>query len=248
MSSMTIFFIFVCVIAVLFLVINLLLAHKNPYTEKISAFECGFHSFLQTRLPFNISFFIYGLLFLLFDLEIILIYPFAVSFHSIDIYGLAVMAISSLIFVLGLLYELGKGALDMSLKSDMEVPFPRKVVIHPLGDLTNKSLAPGILKEKNYPKDILNHETNCTKDRKKKKKKEICEDQNFTSHSNNNKGKNDLTTISPFINIRRLYFIRRAWIAKCSFVIFSILTVLFCVSLYTIVFYYKVGLSVYYSI
>ena len=83
MSSLTIFFIFVCIIAILFLAINFILAPRNPYNEKISAFECGFHSFLQTRLPFNISFFIYAIVFLLFDLEILLIYPFSVSAYNI---------------------------------------------------------------------------------------------------------------------------------------------------------------------
>ena len=68
MSSMTLFIIFVCIIALLFLFLNFLLSPHNPYQEKASAFECGFHNFLQTRFPFNITFYIYGLLFLLFYL------------------------------------------------------------------------------------------------------------------------------------------------------------------------------------
>ena len=107
MSSMTFFILFVCILAGLFLVVNLLLAQHNPYSEKASAFECGFHSYLQTRLPFNISFFIFGLLFLLFDLEILLIYPYVVSSYTNGIYGLIIMLIFSVLLSLGFLFELG---------------------------------------------------------------------------------------------------------------------------------------------
>jgi NADH-ubiquinone oxidoreductase chain 3 len=93
MSGMTIFIILVCIIALLFLFINLVFAPHNPYQEKLSAFECGFHSFLQTRFPFNITFYIYGLLFLLFDLEIFLVFPYAVSSFNNEIYGLGVLLI-----------------------------------------------------------------------------------------------------------------------------------------------------------
>ena len=116
MSSMTFFILFVCIIAALFLVINLLLAPHNPYKEKVSAFECGFHSFLQTRLPFNISFFIYALLFLLFDLEILLIYPYAVSSYVNSVYGLSIVLIFTSILTIGFVFELGKGALQISNK------------------------------------------------------------------------------------------------------------------------------------
>ena len=79
MSSMTIFILLVSIIAILFLFINLVFAPHNPYQEKDSMFECGFHSFHQSRSPFNIAFFIYALLYLLLDLENLLILPFAVS-------------------------------------------------------------------------------------------------------------------------------------------------------------------------
>ena len=116
MSSMTFFIIFVCILGALFLIINLIFAPYNPYAEKNWAFECGFHSYLQTRLPFNISFFIYGLLFLLFDLEILLIYPYVVSSYVNGIYGLIVMLIFSIMLTLGFMFEIGKGALQISNK------------------------------------------------------------------------------------------------------------------------------------
>ena len=102
MSSMTFFFLFVSILALVFLIVNLILAPHNPYQEKYSIFECGFHSFLgQNRTEFSISFFIFALLFLLFDLEILLVYPYSVSSYSNDIHGLIIMM---LFFILLTLY------------------------------------------------------------------------------------------------------------------------------------------------
>jgi len=94
MTSLTIFFIFIPILALILLAINILLSPHNPYQEKNSAFECGFHSFLgQNRTQFSISFFIFALLFLLFDLEILLVYPYVVSAYTNGIYGLIIMLI-----------------------------------------------------------------------------------------------------------------------------------------------------------
>ena len=120
MSSMTFFILFVCILAGLFLVVNLLLAQHNPYSEKASAFECGFHSYLQTRLPFNISFFIFGLLFLLFDLEILLIYPYSVSAYFNETMGLSIFELFMIVLTIGFAFELGKGALYLPSKQTSE--------------------------------------------------------------------------------------------------------------------------------
>lgn len=114
MTTTTFFFIFVPIVAILLLVINLLFAPHNPYDEKDSVFECGFHSFLgQNRTQFTISFFIFALLFLLFDLEILLVYPYVVSAYTNNIYGLVVMLIFFLALTLGFVFELGKNALKI---------------------------------------------------------------------------------------------------------------------------------------
>ena len=119
MSSITIFILFVSVIAILFLILNFLFATHNPYAEKFSSFECGFHSFLgQNRSQFNIKFFVFGLCFLLFDLEITLIFPFAVSQSNNEIYGLIIVLIFMVIITLGFVYELGKGALKIESKQN----------------------------------------------------------------------------------------------------------------------------------
>jgi NADH-ubiquinone oxidoreductase chain 3 len=114
MTSTTFFIIFVPILAFLLLSINLILAPHNPYQEKDSVFECGFHSFLgQNRTQFSVSFFIFGLLFLLFDLEILLVYPYSVSSYTNDIYGLVVMMVFFVLLTLGFVFELGKNALTI---------------------------------------------------------------------------------------------------------------------------------------
>jgi NADH-ubiquinone oxidoreductase chain 3 len=113
---MTLFILFVAIVAVLFLFINLVFAPHNPYQEKDSMFECGFHSFQQSRSPFNIAFFIYALVYLLLDLEILLTFPFAVSEYVNNIYGLIITLGFITIITIGFVYELGKGALKIPSK------------------------------------------------------------------------------------------------------------------------------------
>jgi NADH-ubiquinone oxidoreductase chain 3 len=117
---MTIFILFVSVIALLFLVINLLFAPHNPYQEKYSIFECGFHSFLgQNRSQFGIKFFIYALVYLLLDLEILLLFPFALSGYVNNIYGLTIALIFTIIVTIGFIFELGKSALKIDSRQNI---------------------------------------------------------------------------------------------------------------------------------
>lgn len=117
MSSQTFFFIFIPILAGILLSVNLILAPHNPYEEKDSVFECGFHSFLgQNRSEFSISFFIFALLFLLFDLEILLVYPYIVSAYVNSVFGLIIMLIFFLVLTLGFAFELGKNALSIESK------------------------------------------------------------------------------------------------------------------------------------
>ena len=117
MSTTTFFFIIIPFLALLLLWVNLQFSPHNPYQEKDSAFECGFHSFLgQNRTQFSISFFIFALLFLLFDLEILLVFPYIVSAYFNGIYGLIVMLFFFLVLTLGFAFELGKNALKIESK------------------------------------------------------------------------------------------------------------------------------------
>src|SRR6185369_5050899 len=114
MSSMTYFFIIVIILSTLFIILNFLLAPHNPYQEKYSIFECGFHSFLgQNRTQFGVKFFIFALVYLLLDLEILLTFPFAVSEYVNNIYGLIITLGFISIITIGFVYELGKSALKI---------------------------------------------------------------------------------------------------------------------------------------
>ena len=114
MSSMTFFFLFVSILALVFLVVNLLLAPHNPYQEKYSIFECGFHSFLgQNRTQFGVKFFIFALVFLLLDLEILVIYSFGLSVYENGVYGLIIVLIFIGIITAWFVFELGKNALKI---------------------------------------------------------------------------------------------------------------------------------------
>ena len=114
MSGTIIYFLVIPIVSVVLLAINFILAPHNPYMEKSGAFECGYTSFIwQNRIQFSISFFIFALLFLLFDLEILLVYPYLVSSYTNEIYGLIVMLIFLLALVIGFAFELGKKALTI---------------------------------------------------------------------------------------------------------------------------------------
>jgi len=122
MSGMTFFIIVVCIIAILFLAINLILAPHNPYQEKYSIFECGFHSFLgQNRTQFGVKFFIFALVYLLLDLEILLTFPFAVSEYVNNLYGLIITLGFIGIITLGFVYELGKSALKIDSRQNLSL-------------------------------------------------------------------------------------------------------------------------------
>lgn len=95
--------------------INKIFSPTGPSLEKVSPFECGFSSFYQTRSPFNIYYYLVGLLFLIFDLEILLIYPFALSTTT---YGFFIFNLFLFFLTIGFIYELGKGVLKFTNRND----------------------------------------------------------------------------------------------------------------------------------
>ncbi|RYE27610.1 MAG: NADH-quinone oxidoreductase subunit A [Sphingobacteriaceae bacterium] len=112
MTSLTIMFIFVPVLTGILLMLNVLLAVHKPDTEKVSAYECGFSPvYGQTRAPFSIQYYLVGILFLLFDLEILLLYPLATSLYQVGSYGFVIAVAFFLVLTLGFMFEWGKGAL-----------------------------------------------------------------------------------------------------------------------------------------
>jgi NADH-ubiquinone oxidoreductase chain 3 len=121
MSGVTFLFILVCAIAILFLILNFALAPHNPYQEKYSIFECGFHSFLgQNRAQFGVKFFIFALVYLVLDLEILVIFPFGMSGYENGIYGLIIVLLFIGIITAGFVFELGKGALKIDSRQSYE--------------------------------------------------------------------------------------------------------------------------------
>jgi len=115
MNALIILFIFIPVLVGILLSLNLLLAVHKPDTEKLSPYECGFTPIYgQTRSQFSIHFYIVAILFLVFDLEILLVYPLSINLYQVSIYGFTIAIIFFLILTIGFIYELGKGVLKLT--------------------------------------------------------------------------------------------------------------------------------------
>lgn len=82
--------------------------------EKLSTYECGFQPFTDSRHLFNISFYLIGILFVIFDLEIVFLFPWCVVTSFLNFFGYKIFLLFMLILVLGFLYELRKGALNFA--------------------------------------------------------------------------------------------------------------------------------------
>ena len=95
-----------------FIVLNFLFSPKNPDPEKLSAYECGFEAFSDSRMEFDVRFYLVAILFIIFDLEIAFLFPWAVSLGSIGALGFWSMMIFLFILTIGFVYEWKKGALD----------------------------------------------------------------------------------------------------------------------------------------
>ena len=95
-----------------FILINFLLSPNNPDPEKLSAYECGFEPFNDSRMEFDVRFYLVAILFIIFDLEIAFLFPWAISLGTIGIFGFVSMMIFLFILTIGFIYEWKKGALD----------------------------------------------------------------------------------------------------------------------------------------
>jgi NADH-ubiquinone oxidoreductase chain 3 len=112
MNAITLLILFVPVLVLILLFVNLLLAVHRPDSEKVTPYECGFSPiYSQTRNPFHISFYLVGILFLVFDLEILLSYPMAVTLYEVTSYGYWVFIIFFSVLTVGFVYEFASGAL-----------------------------------------------------------------------------------------------------------------------------------------
>jgi NADH-quinone oxidoreductase subunit A len=99
-------------IGVLPILAGFLLAPHKPDSEKLSPYECGFEAFEDSRMRFDVRYYLIAILFIIFDLEIAFLFPWAVVLDSIGLFGFVAMMIFLAILVIGFIYEWKKGALE----------------------------------------------------------------------------------------------------------------------------------------
>lgn len=107
------FFLAIAIImATVVVVIPFIVARFKPDTEKLSPYECGFDPFGDARGKFDVRFYLVAILFIIFDLEVAFLFPWAVSLKEVGIYGFWSMMVFLSLLTIGFIYEWKKGALD----------------------------------------------------------------------------------------------------------------------------------------
>ena len=91
---------------------SMIAAHQKPYAEKLSAYECGFEAFDDARRRFDVRFYLVAILFIIFDLEVTFLFPWAVAFGRLGLYGFWSMMVFLGVLTVGFIYEWRKGALE----------------------------------------------------------------------------------------------------------------------------------------
>jgi len=99
-------------LALLILGLSFVFSTQKPDPEKVSAYECGFDPFDDARARFDIRFYLVAILFIIFDLEVTFLFPWAVSLNKVNLFGFWSMVIFLVILTIGFIYEWRKGALE----------------------------------------------------------------------------------------------------------------------------------------
>jgi NADH-quinone oxidoreductase subunit A len=99
-------------VGILLLVLGSLLGPRKPNDAKLSPYECGFEAFEDTRMKFDVRYYLVAILFIIFDLEIAFMFPWAVGLREIGMFGFLSMVVFLTILVVGFIYEWKKGALE----------------------------------------------------------------------------------------------------------------------------------------
>jgi len=107
-----IFIIVGCVIGGVMIMMGFMLGPHRPDKEKLSPYECGFEAFEDSRMKFDVRYYLVAILFILFDLEIAFLFPWAIVLDKIGLFGFWAMVIFLGILVVGFIYEWKKGALE----------------------------------------------------------------------------------------------------------------------------------------
>ena len=110
--SIIIFLFIALLLSVGFILINFISSPNNPDPEKLSAYECGFDAFDDSRMEFDVRFYLVAILFIIFDLEIAFLFPWAISLGKIGIFGFWSMMVFLAVLTIGFIYEWKKGALE----------------------------------------------------------------------------------------------------------------------------------------
>ena len=100
------------VIGLALLIAPFIVAYKQPDPEKLSAYECGFNAFDDARMKFDVRFYLVAILFIIFDLEVSFLFPWAVAFGDLGLYGFWSMMVFLGVLTVGFIYEWRKGALE----------------------------------------------------------------------------------------------------------------------------------------
>ena len=99
-------------IGIALIVVGNLLGTKRPDAEKLSPYECGFNAFEDARMQFDVRYYLVAILFIVFDLEIAFVFPWALVFRQLGVFGLVEMGIFLGLLLLGFVYVWKKGALE----------------------------------------------------------------------------------------------------------------------------------------
>ena len=110
--SIIIFLFVALLISIGFLLINFVSSPSNPDPEKLSAYECGFDAFDDSRMEFDVRFYLVAILFIIFDLEIAFLFPWAITLGKTGLFGFWSMMIFLTVLTIGFIYEWKKGALE----------------------------------------------------------------------------------------------------------------------------------------
>ncbi|MDJ0833045.1 MAG: NADH-quinone oxidoreductase subunit A [Gammaproteobacteria bacterium] len=107
-----IFLLVTAVMGSVFIILGKLLGPSRPDAEKNSPYECGFEAFEDSRMKFDVRYYLVAILFIIFDLEIAFLFPWAIVLDEIGVFGLLAMAVFLAVLVIGFIYEWKKGALE----------------------------------------------------------------------------------------------------------------------------------------
>lgn len=112
--TLSVLFIIVPILSMVLLGLNLLLGPNRPDESKVSPYECGFSTIYgQTRNIFHIHFYIVAMLFLVFDLEILLLFPIAATLYQVSTFGFSIALIFFIVLTIGFILEIGSGAIGL---------------------------------------------------------------------------------------------------------------------------------------